>query len=1355
MKLCMFARYYKISEQFFSLYVLYIIQIKTVSGMRNIVFAFFVLIPFVCAAQIYRHVGAQNGLGDHKIYRVQKDSLGYMWLLTNEGIDRYNGKYVKHYRLMDGTTKINPILDLNWIYLDNMGDLWVIGRKGRVFRYDYLHDCFEMEFKLPELVGDDSATVINCGFIDKNNFIWLCDKESITLFNTLNKEITRVMTNKIGRISSIEQTDSITFFLGTESGLYSINMKNKILLPQSLRKIEPIRAHISKLLYHPKSQKLFIGTYHKGVFVYNLCNPSDIRSDDESGDANITCITTYSDKEILIATNNNGVFKMHTDSCKMESYITANYESYNEINVNGINDILVDEDKCIWLVNSSGGITIRDNRYIGYKWIKHSINNPHSLINNQVYDIIEDHEGDLWFATSNGISLYNSRTGEWHSFLSSINSKSGNNYMIMTLCEISPSVIWVGGYTSGIYQINKRTLSVEFISPVLCSLSGLSSDHNIRDIVLDSDGCIWSGGYSGLKCFNPRTEKARLYPGLSSVTSILEKNAGHMWIGTSMGVYLLNKKSGLYQLLDLPTEIMNVCVLYQNEDNLLYIGTNGAGLIIYNIENKTFEQFNTDNCGLLSNNIYTILPRRDGSMLMTTENGIVIFSPDDNSFCNWTKEQGLMNTSFNAGSGIISRNGRCILGSNDGIISFPVNLEMPHWRYSPMIFSDFHISYQPVYPGDENSPLKADINEMQHLKLRYNQNTFSFKVSCINYDYPSNILYSWKLVGFYDEWNDPNSEGLIRFTNLPPGTYELHIRTVSNEQKSKFFEERMILITVARPVWLSAWAIMGYIILLSLIAIVFIRIILLRRQKKIADERTQFFTNTAHDIRTPLTLIKAPLEEILAKKMVTEEGVTHLDMALKNVHTLLRLTTNLINFGRTDIYSSELYISEHELNTYLTETCHSFKTLADAKHVQLSYDSSFHYLNVWFDRDKMDSILKNLISNALKYTPENGCVHISANESKDTWSIEISDTGIGIPSSEQKKIFRSCFRASNALYSRVAGSGVGLMLVSKLVCLHKGKIFLKSVLKKGTNIKVVFPKGNKHFRKAHLITQYQTDTIAQIPQYKNHVMTKSPELNATVRTLHRILVVEDNDDLRSYLVDMLGKEYKVWECCNGKEALSILETFTPELILSDIVMPEMRGDELCSAIKNNIETSHIPVILLTALDDEKNILEGLNIGADDYIVKPFSVEILKATINNILVNRILLRRRYANMEFVEDIGSDSTNNSLDRKFLSSVKENVEKNICNPQFNIDILCASLNMSRTSFYNKLKVLTDRSPSDYIRLIRVQYAARLLQKGEYTVTEVAEMSGFSDVKYFREVFKKYFKVCPSKLGRNKSSI
>ena len=527
---------------------------------------------------------------------------------------------------------------------------------------------------------------------------------------------------------------------------------------------------------------------------------------------------------------------------------------------------------------------------------------------------------------------------------------------------------------------------------------------------------------------------------------------------------------------------------------------------------------------------------------------------------------------------------------------------------------------------------------------------------------------------------------------------------------------------------------------------------ILKKQKKISDEKTHFFINTAHDIRTPLTLIKAPLEEFVEEETLTEIGSQRINTALRNVNALLRLSTNLINFERADVYSSELRISEYELNTYMNEICNSFRSYANIKHIDFTYKSDFNYLNVWFDKDKMDSILKNLISNALKYTPENGIVSVSISETKDSWKLEVKDTGIGIPANEQNKLLKMHFRGTNAINAKITGSGIGLKLVDKLVHLHSGKINIESAEQQGTTITVVFPKGNKHFRHSNLIDPEKTgrqEAVLDAP-----VISEAAE-KTNDENLQRILIVEDNDELRAYLVNSLSPMYNVQACGNGKEALIIVKEFWPELILSDIMMPEMRGDELCSTIKNDIETSHIPVLLLTALGEEQNILDGLDIGADEYIVKPFSIRILKASIANLLANRALLRSKYANLEIDIEVKTPlaKCTNSLDWQFLSAVKKTIEDNINNPAFSVEVLNDLHNMSRTRFYYKLKAITGLSPQELIKTTRLKRATQLLKEGEYNITEISEMCGFSESKYFREVFKKEYKMSPSQYAKEYS--
>lgn len=1307
----------------------------------------FLLLSLTVSSQTYKYIGIEEGLSNQKIYKIQKDARGYMWFLTHVGIDQYNGKEIKHYKLREGNRELDPLLNINWTFLDKTGTLLVTGKQGRIFRYDSGHDRFVQIYNMYNYWNKDYHAFVRYSYIDQEDNVWLCGKSAIHLFNIESGQKQQI-SNRLGNITCIEQINSEHFFIGTDKRIYLAKLENGNLKELSCGKLGMMDMHVHELYLHRTANKLFIGTFEKGVYIYDLNSQKIVRPEVELTDVNITRISPLNTKELLVATEGAGVHKLNIDTYETDPYIIANYGSYNEMDGNIINDVYVDNEQRIWLSNYPTGITVRNNQYTNYNWIKHSIGNRQSLVNNQVNSIIEDSDGDLWFGTSNGISLYDSKQKQWRSFLSSFNhGLKDQNRIFITLCEVSPGIIWAGGYASGIFQITKKNGNIEYLTPAQSFHLNVRADKYIRDIKKDRYGCIWSGGYYNLKCFNLKTRQGRLYPGLGSVTAIEEKDSTSMWIGTSTNLFLLDRNSGKYHEIPLPGGATYIYTLHQEDNGLLYIGTSGSGLFTYDpVKESISAHYHTGNSPLVSNSIYVILPTKDGNILMSTENGISIFSPTNRQFRNWTRGQGLMSTCFNAGSGVLRANGNTVFGSTDGALEFPPNIEMPKTGDSHMIFSDFRIFYQTVYPNDPNSPLTKDIDQIEKLNLKYMQNTFSIRVSSINYDYPSDILYTWQLEGFYDGWTTPSDEGTIRFTNVAPGTYTLRVRSVSKEDNKHVLQERILKITVAHPVWLSFWAICIYVLTIILATYVIFRLHSMRREKKASDERTRFFINTAHDIRTPLTLIKAPLEEIQQKENLSEESQANMLTAMKNVDTLIRLTTtNLINFSKANVYSSSLRISEHELNTYMEGIYHAFYSYAEAKQIKLDYKSNFEYQNVWFDKEKMDSITKNLISNAIKYTPAHGEVHIITRHDKDNWSLEITDTGIGIPAKEQKKLFKLHFRGSNAINAKITGSGIGLMLVWKLVRIHKGKISIESVENKGTRVKVIFPQ--KQFRSQQVPTEtVQQENVVPVSPSAVSPHTYKDQYRQHVQNAQRILVVEDHDDLREYLSHTLSEAYQVETCTNGKEALKIIPEFKPDLVLSDIMMPEMRGDELCSAIKNNILTSHIPVILLTALNDEKNIVEGLETGADKYLIKPFNIGILKASIANILTNRALLRSKYAEMELHNDSISINYSNTLDQQFLEAVKETITENLDNSGFNVESLCASQNMSRSSFYNKLKALTDQAPADYIRLIRLKRAAQLLSEGQYNISEISDMTGFNDVKYFREVFKKYYKISPS---------
>ncbi|WP_443914169.1 hybrid sensor histidine kinase/response regulator transcription factor [Phocaeicola plebeius] len=648
---------------------------------------------------------------------------------------------------------------------------------------------------------------------------------------------------------------------------------------------------------------------------------------------------------------------------------------------------------------------------------------------------------------------------------------------------------------------------------------------------------------------------------------------------------------------------------------------------------------------------------------------------------------------------------------------------------------------------EKNSPLTKILDETNFIQLKYDQNTFSMDVSSINFDNPSSILYSWKLKGFYDQWTPPTSNGTIRYTNLSPGNYTLKVRSILLDNQ-QILEEREIQILVERPFWLTFWAFLIYALFIIGAAYAFLRYQIIKRERKTSEEKINFFTHAAHDIRTPLTMIKAPLSEIMEKESLSENGQKNIQLAMQSTENLAELANNLINFQKEELYSSQTIVTAHELNHYLSNYMHQFDSFARQKDITLSYESSFDSLDVWIDTSKMDSILRNLLSNALKYTPQGGRVSLKAESNKNTWTLFLSDTGIGMNKEDQKKLFKYLFRGYNTANQTTTGCGIGMLLTYRLIENHEGKISFTSTENVGTTFQLTFPIRSKNY-------QYKkeekegTDKVLTTEQETAGNITTDIQFtdSQTDEQAPLILVVEDNAPLRSFIIHSLSDTSQVEGAGNGQEALDFINERQPDLILSDIMMPVMDGKKMCQIVKSQMETSHIPIILLTALGDKEHILEGLEIKADQYLVKPFDVHILKATIRTLIANRKMLRNRFksAVTALPEEAPAVELPTSLDDEFIQKVTELVKEGL-GKNFNVDTLCASVNMSRTSFYNKIKALTGIAPAEFIRNIRMQEAALMLKSQRYTVAEVSDKMGFADPKYFTDTFKKFYGVPPS---------
>lgn len=1305
-------------------------------------------------AQIFEYIDMDNGLSSRRVLSIQQDKQNYIWILTHKGLDRYNGKQFKHYQLHRCNNPLSFYPNLNFLYTDKDSTIWEVGKDGFVFRYDEQRDSFQLAFDLRATFPALKKAPISSVYMDSEANIWFCTNQSQYIYNyhqSKNYQLSPVISDKI---ICITQAEKNKYYLASEHLLYEVQLKGEQLT--EIKKIQLPNVHlIDHIYYHSPTKQLIINTLLDKLFIYNIEEKQLESMGNSMKDIGVNkIIPSRKEKDVLlIATDGDGVYKLDLKQLTLNHFLKEDTRKPNKMNGSIIKDIYMDSANRIWNVIYPTGITIYTEKYPAYEWFMHSANYTNSLANNCINGVMEDSEGDSWYATSNGICYFDVSENKWINFSPSHspNGERSENHIFTSLCESSPGIILAGGYMSGIYKIDKRTKEVTFFQQQNIR-QGEGPDKYIRSIYRDNERLIWIGGFYRLKSYSLTTKEVCEYNIGYPITCITQKDEHSLWIGTINGVFVFDKFKKQATPLDTEFDIQCINMIYNDPSgNYTYFGTYGDGLFIFEKKTGKVTRYYDENCGLISNNIYSIVPDRNGNLYLGTENGLSFFDIKANKFINWTKEQGLLAASFNPNAAIHSRDGYMIFGSNEGVIVLPDSIQLPETFSSHMIFSDLSIMYRTVHPGEKNSPLTQALDKTSCIELDYDQNTFSMNVSSINFDNPSNIMYSWKLEGFYDRWSPPSSDNLIRYTNLSPGNYTLRVRAILMDNH-QILEEREIQILIGRPIWMTFWTFLLYALIIIGISYAIIRYQMIRRDKQISQAKINFFMQTAHDIRTPLTLIKAPLGEILKNEQLTEQGTTNLNLAIQSTDNLSELANNLMDFQKEELYSSKISVVRYELNQYIQNYMQQFKAYAEQKGIDFQYKSSFTSLEVWIDQNKIDSILQNLLSNALKYTPKGGSVTIETDHNKNRWILTIKDTGIGIPKEDQKKLFKFLFRGKNATNQLITGSGVGMLLTYRLIKNHEGKISFSSTENVGTTFQLSFPIQSEHY-------QYRNEGVDQNLRtvlLQDGIVAPMPEAEQTQITAHpdspRIMIVEDNASLRLFLMKSLSDIYQVDGAENGQEAIDKIKVQQPDLIISDVMMSVMDGETMCRTLKSDIETSHIPIILLTALGDKKDILRGLETKADMYITKPFDLMVLRANISNILENREIIRKKLqqasVNIESkTEDIPMPT---NLDNEFMQKVTVLVKENL-GKDLTVDTLCAGMNMSRTSFYNKIKALTGMAPNDFIRNIRMQEAAALLKSQRYTVAEVADMMGFADPKYFTDTFKKFYGVPPSIYKKN----
>lgn len=659
------------------------VRILPPNNMRRILLliCLFVILVTPAVAQLYQYLDTQNGLSSRRVLSIRKDKKGYMWFLTHEGIDRYNGKQYTHYSLTANGKLLNFFPNLNTLQIDTAGVVWEIGKTGHLFKYNSLQDKFELVCDFASKDKSNSGLPLTASFLDsKDNNILLCTKNKQYLFDIDTHELIQLESPIKEEITYIAKSTNNQYFLASSHKIYCARLNHGRL--EVIKHPELDNFHIVNYIYfHPETQMLVIGTLLDGIYLYNIHSRQLIDVHNGLQDINVNSIiaSKENENEVLIATNGAGVYKLNLCTYELTNFLNADHNHSNKMNGNIINDIYIDDDQKLWMAVYPIGITVYSEKYPGYQWIQHSYDNPNSLIDNQVNYILEDSEGDIWYATNNGVCCYSPSTKQWTNLLSTYQHDTPNqNHVFISICESRPGVILVGGYMSGMYKIDKKNMTTQYFIPQTLNDDTVKPDKYIRCIYKDWDNLIWAGGYYNLKSYDLDTKEMHCYNMDFPITYITNKDAHNLWIGTINGLYQFNKVNQELKAVNLDSELGCINTIYQNKKNITFIGTHGSGMWIYNNYTEKVTNYHVNNSALISNNIHCILPALEDDLIISTEKGLTRFKTKEKIFSNWTKEQGLMSTSFNQAAGVHTRDKKFIFGCGDGAIELADTVTLPH-----------------------------------------------------------------------------------------------------------------------------------------------------------------------------------------------------------------------------------------------------------------------------------------------------------------------------------------------------------------------------------------------------------------------------------------------------------------------------------------------------------------------------------------------------------------------------------------------------------------------------------------------------------------------------------------------------
>ena len=1279
-----------------------------------------------------------------KSFSITKSNDGFMWIVNGYGVSRYDGKHFKNYFIKnDGR---------GFIKKSNTGELYVCTYNGIAYKYNQSTDTFDEIFRifvnnqipdsiLKSKINEISAVStsekaknkrVTSMEIDQFGRIWLSTSIAVLCYNPKDKTWLDLNTGDFNATFLMIANNKL-YLLGKEK-ICSVRLTDRFQKREQLQTLLNVNTKetVSTAYFDTHTGNLYYGIYNSGIFCLNAKNENTQLM--EVKNSPIASIKMYEHNLLLVGLGGLGIYEYNIDSKQVEAKQSENIDQQNVLGSNGITDMYVDDNKRIWVATNSKGVNVYDPGLLHFSKMSHLTNVDNSLGHDYVLAIHEDVNMNLWFGTNDGISVWNKSTEKWTRLL---NNKviADHNTGVHSLCADKKGNIWVG-YDTKLVSVKANSYSVNSTE----SINKNNETTNYFYFKLKYDGeSIWGGGsQNNLFKFNPETKKIS-YFNVLNIKSIEAEDDGNFWILTSSQISLFNKNTGK-QDFELHKKIENYfkeshieysCIKHDGND--LWIGTVKSGIIRYSYSTNSIDNYSVKD-GLPSNNILAIEIDNNNCLWFSTDIGLCYFNPATKVSVQFKTLDVPENNVFNPLVSYKCMDGTLVFGTKQGVVRFqPSKFRFTPAR-GPLAWTELTVFNQNTNKRSTNEILENELNNTEEIVLRHDENSFKIGFEELNFSQNIYTRYTHCLNGFEKNFTDISNENSVSYYNLSPGIYQLVVRSYFADKDGKYIE-RKIKIAVLQPWYNTIWAWIVWLTTIITIAYFIYRYYKNRLNRKYSNEKIQFFINVSHDMRTPITLIKAPLGDLLSDKSLSSTSRYLVHTINNNVNRLFDMINRVLDYEKSAENEMRLFPQEFELNKYVQDVVENFHSYADIKGVSIEEQTLNEPVWVSFDRIKMDMVIENLVSNAIKYTNQGGKVKVIAGNNLKEWWIEIEDNGIGIPAEEQKKIFKRFFRAENAINSKQIGSGMGLLLVNNLTRFMGGTVMFESQEAVKTIFRITFP-----------ITEniYVQEEIT----LGSEILQEEANFENTDSVIPTLLFVDDNDEIREYISTRLADDYTIITAASAPEALKILHNKKVDIIISDIMMPEVSGIELCEIIKSDSRFSHIPVVLLSALSDKRDILKGLQIGADDYISKPFDSVFLKQRIDNILENRKRLVNYFANnKEELSKLVKQEFVTDLDKLFLEKLEHIFDANISDAEYTIEILCRDMGMSRSVLYNRFKNLMEISPNDYLRIRRMEKAAELLKMKKFSVIEVAEMVGYNDVKYFSSLFSKKYGCWPSR--------